>query len=467
MAEHRKILVIGAGFSGVALAIQLLKRTTAQVVLVERSGVFGRGVAYAAHGEANVLNVRASRMSALACALSHFTDWLAANAPKDADPNGFPRRPTYGAYLSDTLRTEAAGAPGRFVRRAGQAVALEAHAGGVTVRLDSGAELAADAAVLAMGNFAPSTPAGAEGAVGEARYIECSWTQGAFDDVGRDEDVILLGSGLTAVDALLELEAKGWRGRATVVSRRGLLPHAHDAAQIHAASEAPARARLSYLVNVVRSRCATTPWGQVMDELRPHGQLFWTRMSLEERRRFLRHLRPWWDIHRHRIAPDVAMKLARLQAEGRLDVVAGKLISAKDESGSMTLTLRPRGRKTTRMLSAPWLVNCTGPEMDVTRTADPLLAQLFGAGVARADDLKLGVDVDASLRVHDAFGRIQPRLFAIGPMTRGAFWETVAVPDIRVQALSLADTIAAMDADRDAIADAEFEHDDPSAEFRL
>ena len=228
MTEHRKILVIGAGFSGVALTIQLLKRTSAQVVLVERSGVFGRGTAYAAHGEANVLNVRANRMSALADGPSHFTDWLCTNQPDDANPNGFPRRPTYGAYLADTLRTEAAAAPGRFVRRAGQAIALETQERGVSVRLESGVELNADAAVLALGNFAPATPAGAEGAIGAAHYIENSWAAGALERVGRNDDVILLGSGLTAVDALLELAARGWRGRATVVSRRGLLPQAHE-----------------------------------------------------------------------------------------------------------------------------------------------------------------------------------------------------------------------------------------------
>ena len=437
------------------------------MILVERSGVFGRGAAYAAHGEANVLNVRANRMSALADGPAHFTDWLSANQPDDADPNGFPRRPTYGAYLSDTLRTVAAAAPGRFVRRAGQAVALEANHAGVSVRLESGVELSADAAVLALGNFAPSTPTGAEGAVGAPRYIENSWAAGSLDRVGRNDDAILLGSGLTAVDALLELEARGWRGRATMVSRRGLLPQAHEARQVHAAGEPPATARLSYLLNVIRSRCATTPWGQVMDELRPHGQVLWTRTTVEERRRFLQHLRPWWDVHRHRIAPEVAAKIARLCEDGRLEVVAGKLLSAERDGESMGVTLRPRHQDGARALTAPWLINCTGPEMDVTRAADPLLAQLFGAGVARPDDLKLGLEVDATLRVHDAFGRIQPRLFAIGPLTRGAFWEVTAVPDISVQEMTLADTLGAVGGVRDTDVRDGLDSDVPDAELRV
>ncbi len=326
-------------------------------------------------------------------------------------------------------------------------------------------ELNADAAVLALGNFAPSTPAGAEGAIGEPHYIENSWAAGALDHVGRNDDVILLGSGLTAVDALIELEARGWRGRASVVSRRGLLPHAHDAVQTHAAAEPPAHARLSYLLNLVRSRCTTTPWAQVMDELRPHGQLLWGRMNAGPRSRFLRHLRPWWDIHRHRIAPEVAATLARLRTDNRLEVVAGKPISAERVDEAMTLALRPRGTHGIRALTAPWLINCTGPEMDLTRASDPLLAQLFGSGVARPDDLKLGLEVDATLRVHDAFGRIQPRLFAIGPMTRGAFWEITAVPDIRVQAMQLADVLAILHVARDADARGAFEGDAPGAEL--
>ena len=465
MAERRKILVIGAGFSGVALAIQLLKRTSAQVVLVERSGVFGRGVAYAAQGEANVLNVRAGRMSALADVSDHFADWLAVHAPDHAGRDRFPPRSVYGAYLADTLRTEAAAAPGRFVRRAGQAVALEATDSGVTARLESGADLSADAAVLALGNFAPATPAGARGAMGQPRYVENSWAAGALDRIGLGEDVILLGSGLTAVDALLELEARGWRGRATMVSRRGLLPHSHDKVQIHVAADAPRPGRLSVMLNAFRARCASAPWGRLMDELRPHGQLLWERMTGEERRRFLRHMRPWWDIHRHRIAPEAAAKILRLRAEDRLDVVAGKLNFARREGEAMSVSVRPRGEDVSRTLRAPWLVNCTGPEMDLTRAGDPLLNQMFGAGIAKTDELRLGLDVDATLRVHDAFGRIQPRLFAIGPMTRGAFWETVAVPDIRVQALQLADALAALDDVRELEAPAGFETEDPRPEL--
>ena len=172
-------------------------------------------------------------------------------------------------------------------------------------------------------------------------------------------------------------------------------------------------------------------------------------------------------MHRHRIAPEVAAKIARLREDARLEVIAGRLISAEPDGDAMGVTLRPRHQHGTRAVTAPWLINCTGPEMDVTRAADPLLAQLFGAGVARPDELKLGLDVDATLRVHDAFGRIQPRLFAVGPLTRGAFWETTAVPDIRVQAMALADTLGAIGEARDADRRAEFERDTPDAELRV
>jgi uncharacterized NAD(P)/FAD-binding protein YdhS len=276
-----------------------------------------------------------------------------------------------------------------------------------------------------------------------------------------------LGSGLTAVDALLELEARGWRGKATITSRRGLLPQPHDAVQAHLHTEAPKHGRLSVMLNAFRARAASAPWGRLMDELRPHGQLLWTRMTAEEKRRFLRHLRPWWDVHRHRIAPRVATRLARLRVDGRLDIVAGKLLSAARDGEAMTVTLRPRGARETQTLTAPWLVNCTGPEMDITRAGDPLLTQLFGAGVARPDELKFGVQVDATLRVHDAFGRMQSRLFAIGPVTRGAFWEVIAVPDIRIQAMQLADTLSALDTLRAAEVRAGFESDVPGAELRV
>ncbi|OHT19350.1 hypothetical protein [Edaphosphingomonas haloaromaticamans] len=99
---------------------------------------------------------------------------------------------------------------------------------------------------------------------------------------------------------------------------------------------------------------------------------------------------------------------------------------------------RPRGAKATETLLARRVVNCSGPLIDLDRTEEPLLANLRARGVIRPDPSHIGLDVDPQARVIGRSGRADPRLFALGPLTRGAFWEVVAVPDIRVQTWNLA-----------------------------
>jgi uncharacterized NAD(P)/FAD-binding protein YdhS len=257
--------------------------------------------------------------------------------------------------------------------------------------------------------------------------------------VGPDEEVLLVGTGLTAVDVLLGLETHGWRGRATALSRRGLLPRAHPAraAQLLEAP-APRGSGLASRLAQVRRDAETRPWAEVMDGLRPHGQRLWKQAGENERRRFLRHLRPWWDVHRHRMAAEVAEAIERLQAEGRLTLAAGRLLEVRSEAGEVEGRWRPRGQAEPRVVRARRVINCTGPETDPARADSALLRSLLAAGAARRDPLGIGLDVDGEGRVLDGEGTPQRRLFAMGPLTRGALWEIVAVPEIRVQARELA-----------------------------
>jgi uncharacterized NAD(P)/FAD-binding protein YdhS len=441
MATPPRVIVVGAGFSGLVLAAQLLARTDARVTLVERSGAFGRGLAYGTGGEAYLLNVRSNRMSAFADEPDHFVRWLAENAPEDAEPQGFARRSVYGAYLSDVLRQAVAKAPGRLLRRAGEVIALTDAGERVSARLNDGAELFGDVAVVAIGNFAPNSPAETAGLAGSSRYIDNPWLAGALDPIRRSDDLILLGSGLTSADVLLDLDLRGWRGHATMLSRRGLIPHAHDERQDPVSGPPPAPAPLSQRLKAFRAEARRTPWSRLMDELRPHGQTLWLGLDDVERRRFLRHLRPWWDIHRHRLAPEAATRLDRIRARGRLTTQAARVLSAGRQGDQVLVKIRPRGETAAETLSAQWVVNCTGPQTDLSRVEDPLITALLASGAARLDALNLGLDVEGDMRLRDADGRSQPRLFALGPVTRGAFWEIVAVPDIRLQARALADAL--------------------------
>jgi uncharacterized NAD(P)/FAD-binding protein YdhS len=230
----------------------------------------------------------------------------------------------------------------------------------------------------------------------------------------------------------LSLDDSGFAGRMTAVSRRGLVPRAHEEPP-SPPLETPPPTGLLALMRHVRS---LSPWRAGVDSLRPHSIALWRGFTPAERSRFLRHARPWWDVHRHRIAPPVAARIAALRESGRLEVLAGRV---RQEGEAVTIALR-RGGEIRRLFAAA--VNCTGPEGAIGRVEDPLIRQLLASGRARPDPLGAGLDVDQASHLVGSDGAPSPRLFAVGPPTRGAFWEIVAVPDIRTQVCSVANAIA-------------------------
>lgn len=392
--------------------------------LINRSPDFGLGVAYATPFDGHLLNVRTSRMSAVEACPDDFLDWLRARHPAHADPDGFAPRRLFGLYVQDRLAAAVAAHPGQITRIVGEAVALEVEG----VRLADGRVVIADAVVLATGNPAPRTAMG-DGA--NDRVLTDPWAAGALTRIGADADILIVGTGLTMVDMLLQLTAGGWRGRATALSRRGLLPRAHRVH--HEVPMAPTPGMVagpaSRRLDNGRRLAGSGDWRAMMDGLRPVTADLWREAEPAVRARLVRHLRPWWDVHRHRLAPVVAATIDGLAADGRLRVVAGRVRRIAGTADAVTLDWTPRRAMTPEALSAGWLIDCTGPGHDPAR--DRLTGPLIKAGRARLDPLGLGLDLDADGRVLGADGTPDSRLFVLGPPARGAFWESIAVPDIR------------------------------------
>ncbi|MBE7220382.1 MAG: FAD-dependent oxidoreductase, partial [Caulobacteraceae bacterium] len=253
------------------------------------------------------------------------------------------------------------------------------------------------------------------------------------------DTVLTMGSGLTMVDVALLLDAHGFEGRILALSRRGLAPRAHlGAAMASSKLEAAPAATCAALARHVRGRATEVGWHAAVDELRPFTQTLWRDADIVQRRRFLRHLRPWWDVHRHRIAPQVEERIAAMRARGQLEVAAGKLVEIAPEGDGARVTWRPRGKDAAHTLQVRRIVNCTGPQGDLRATDEPLLKTLLARGTIRPDPLRIGIDVDARSQVVDRDGSAQDWLLALGPITRGALWEIVAVPDIRQQTWAVA-----------------------------
>ena len=369
-------------------------------------------------------------MSAFADDPAHFTRWFAARA--GGTDEGYAPRMLYGDYLTELL-----GAAGTELV-AGEAVDV----GDGAVRLADGRTVAAGTVVLAPGNFKPATPRGVDPAALGALWVGDPWAEGFAAGLGRGDILLLLGTGLTAVDAALTLEAGGFAGRIVALSRRGLAPRSHGAREPLCAPGEDLPPACTAMLRRVRARSAEVGWRAAVYELRTVTQDVWRAASLDERRRFLRHLRPWWDVHRHKLAPAVGATIDAMQAAGRLSIAAGRLVSAQADGERAVVRFRARGKDKVETLRVARIVNCTGPEADVARAGEPLLQALRESGRIRADALGLGIEVDGDCRTIDAGGRASDSLFAIGPVTKGAFWESVAVPDIRTQAARVAALIA-------------------------
>ncbi|WP_267380419.1 MULTISPECIES: FAD/NAD(P)-binding protein [unclassified Sphingomonas] len=431
------VAIVGGGFSGTLLAINLLRFAGPRATLIDRAADrIGRGVAYSATGADQLLNVRAGGMSAFPDDPGHFARWAAARGAGDAQ--SFVPRATYGAYLAETLAEMRVAQPGRLTLATGD---VSDVGDGVTI---ADQMLAADSVVLATGNLPPHTPPGIDPArLPAGAYVGDPWRGDIAEGLRPDDVVVLIGTGLTAIDVALKLEAAGFAGPVLALSRRGMRPHRHlDGLPPKRARQDPPEGSLSALVAQVRAEAARDGWRVAVDALRPVTQRLWAASDDAVRARFLRHLRPYWDAHRHRLAPAVADRIDAMVADGRLRFAGGRIVEAVAHGAGVTLRWTPRHGETSETVNAARIVNCTGPQGDLVRSDDPLLRTLAARGAIRPDPLRLGIDVDAQSRVIRADGTPDPRLCCVGPMTRGGLWEVVAVPDLRVQSWTLARRLA-------------------------
>ena len=430
------VAIIGGGFSGTLQAINLLRHDGPRATLIERRAEAGRGIAYATAHPDHLLNVRAGNMSALPQEPDHFVRWLARRRP---DLSGFVPRLVYGDYLAELLAEARAAAPDRLTVLHDEAIDVAPHGAGATVSLARGGALDADTVILAPGNLPPHIPAGIDpAALPPGSFAPEPWSADVAEGLTDDDTVLVVGSGLTMIDIVLLLEARGFAGRIVALSRRGLVPRAHAAGGAAPSLATRPAPEAVALLRHVRQRAREAGWRAAVDELRPHTESLWRAAPDHERRRFLRHLRAWWDVHRHRIAPEVAGRIAALRAEGRLRILAGQLIGTACDGERVAVRLRPRGAAEPETIVARRIVNATGPQGDVLRSDQPLLRRLIERGLIRPDRLRIGIDVTVDSEVIDARGRPIEWLLALGPMTRGAFWEIVAVPDIRRQTWAVA-----------------------------
>ncbi|WP_187471160.1 FAD/NAD(P)-binding protein [Luteimonas viscosa] len=442
-------VIVGGGAAGALVAIRLLMREgdALRIAIVEPDAQLARGAAYSTAQPEHLLNVIASRMSAVAEDPVHFVRFLVRDGQGEAAAldNVFATRRDYARYLRHTLES----LPGSeaLIHLHDRAIDIERAGAGHVVHLASGARLRASHVVLALGNAARPLPAYL---LHEGVRVAESWDYAAVASIEPGADVCILGSGLSMVDAALTLAHGGHRGRILVLSRHGLapLPHAVPGAQHDGGIDDLLPLGVLQRWRRLRQRIATAieagePWQWSFDRLRPHGQALWRSLDDTQRRRFLRHAVRYWDIHRHRIAPQVAATLDGLRQRGQLEIVPARLRAlTADPVGGSCVHFRPRHTAREHMRHADWIVNATGVETNIDLRPDPLLQALRARGGILPGPQGIGLASSDRGHVIDSRGRPDPHLFVIGALRIGELWESIAIPELREQARQIADAIS-------------------------
>ena len=459
MTTPRRIVIVGGGFSGTVLAANLLRQATQPLsVTVVDDGTPARGLAYADRGHPFLLNVPAGRMSATAAHPMEFRDFARRSLP-DTTADDFLPRALYGRYLESVLQQarEQASESAHLTCLRGRVTGIrrESAAAASTSRLQlaDGRELLAEEVVLALGNPPPATPSACESLRASPAWVADPWNGSLHFRPG--ETLALIGTGLTMAD-LATAADEATCGRVTLhaISRHGLLPQCQSAGG-HGAFETDPRPLLHaaafsarQLMHKVRGlarefEAAGGDWREVISFVRTHAPALWQRLPERERRRFLRHMSTWWDVHRHRLPQATLARLQALTDSQALSVHAGRIMHATAEGTGVRLTWRPRGASATRTLRVDRVINCTGPDYDCRRSRDPLLVELLAQGIASPCPLGLGLRTAAHGALLGARGNVMRGLYCLGPMLRSGYWESTAAPELRAHAEKLAQHLLA------------------------
>jgi uncharacterized NAD(P)/FAD-binding protein YdhS len=448
----KTVLVVGGGLSGTLTTIQLLRKLTSptpiEIILVEKSGHLGRGVAYGTTCTQHLLNVPAGKMSAFSDKPSHFLDW-AQQRDDSIQADIFVPRMVYGAYLEALLEEFKASTEANLqfttLRDAVVSIKPNPTGQGAWVVFESGLQRNADLIVLATGNYPPSNPYLHNPQFYEStQYRADSWSKEALVNLSNDAPVLLIGTGLTMVDKVMELKAQGYQGIIHALSRHGLLPQPHKLglapylfpAELKSGSVRQLLRHIRQLAKRVIHEGGD--WRSVIDGLRPETQGLWKSLSLVEQQRFLRHLRPYWDIYRHRLPVQVAEAVTQLIAEGSLQLHQGRIQSLAESDGQVRVRVQQRHTQVQQEFLVQRVINCTGAESNMARVQDPLIQNLLGQGLIVVDALKLGLETTEWGHLVDVQGHASDFLFTLGSPLRGRLWESTAAPELRQQAERLA-----------------------------
>ncbi|WP_035609106.1 FAD/NAD(P)-binding protein [Haloferula sp. BvORR071] len=441
------VAVIGAGFSGTFTAIHLaLRLPERQVILFEESGEAGPGLAYRRDDPHAVMNIPARRMSAYQDDPDHFYHYARRTLGDSVSPEDFLPRRVYGDYIKHCLDEALQQCPNLKVDYRGVVDVQTNTASSVAVlTLKDNSALMCSRVVLANGNQGSAF----SGSIW-AQHTLPARKASTFDQVKPGQTVLVIGTGLTMIDAVLELERQGNAKQIHAISRNGLVPQPHRNASLVQPPELDELpdSDLQRSVRLFRQAAARHAkdggdWRDLFAALRPATPSLWE-MSPHDRGRFLRHISPFWEVHRHQCAPATHVVFQGLVDSGKLDIRRGTIVSVENKDGRLRLGLAPRNRAAiTRWLDADHIIDATGPARDITTVRHPLITNLLRRGFLVPDEHRLGAQIQADYRALQRNGYPLEWLYVTGPMLRARYFEATAIPELRLHTAALAARLAA------------------------
>jgi uncharacterized NAD(P)/FAD-binding protein YdhS len=461
----RSVAVIGGGFCGAFFAAQLARHSQVpvRVTIIEPRAMLGGGVAYSTTDPAHRINVPAARMTLFPDKATDFDDWFRRSGGLEADPealwrdgSAYPRRAVFGHYVAGIVAGEHDANPLASIEHVrDQAIYVERVGEAYTIHLAQGGIIAAEIIVLATSHPPPGLPAMiASRLADDPGLIANPWAPGALENIEPNAGILIIGTGLTMADVVASLSRRGHTGHITAFSRRGLLPRGHAKLPVpipftwFTQHEAPRN--LLALTRQVRAFVAQAgsdrlPWQAVFDDVRANGQRIWRGFDTAEKKRFLRHLRVFWDAHRYRIAPQIEKILEDKQRDQSLHVFAASLRSVERQNDKITIGLQPRRRPKdlTQHVTVDRVIVTTGPSHGTVVDQNPALSSLAQHGLLQADCLNLGIRVDPFGQVINPAGVSEPTLLVVGPLAREQYGELMGLPQVAAQPNAVAEHVAA------------------------
>lgn len=449
------IAIVGGGFTGAAIAYHLAHaRTPGRTVIFEPRAHVGAGLAYSSEDGQHRINVPAGKMSLLPGADDHFLQWIErtgaiADDPDARGPDGqlYPRRPVFGRYVNAHVAPFIKDHAIRHVQD--HVVLVKRDDASWFIQTDSGSVVRADIVIVATTHPAPEAPRIlARNLIGDARFVPDATRPDALAHIGANDRILIVGNGLTAADVIASLDAGGHRGRITALSRRGLRSRGHPAKPVEPFgnfTEAPPAGAIDFLrrvrAEIGRATAQGISWHAVIDAVRAQAQAIWPLLPVAEQRKIVRHLRPFWDVHRFRIAPQPEAVIERRIADGSLDIVSGRIVGLDAKPEHIGVSWRDR-RSGLTSENFDAVIVTTGPAHESVLQSQSYLAGLAHDGWLVPDAAGLGISCDRQGLAISSQGNATPTLYVAGPLARGTFGELMGLPQVSDYARQIALSVA-------------------------